>query len=560
MRTLLVLLLGLPTAAQTPIFTLDGSEDGQLYGRSVAVLGDHDGDGHDDFLVGVARDATVAGDAGAVQLISGADGMVVTTLYGDGEQDHYGWALEAAGDVNADGEVDFIIGAPGQCGTTQVGYARVHSGSDFGELFTVHGESFLDWFGCAVSAAGDQDLDGYADVAVGAHQFCAGFELKGYLNAYSGFDGSLRWRADGAMTWDTYAWDIDLLGDYDGDGKPDLLVGAPGSDAAGYDAGRFYILSGADGAELHVENGEAGLHYSGWAVAATGDHDLDGVVDYAIGVPGEQDAFFPADGVHPSEFGKLQIHSGKTNTVLFEEYGSEVFDHLGWTIATVGDLDLDGRPEVAAAATRYDIQSTGLSLGPAYIKVISSADGSEVMHIEGPATTENFQLDLAAGGDVNGDGTPDLILGSEGLTSTAGFVRVLSGRQLSLSSSTHTLGVSAVTEQDLAVDPEPALDGALYQVLGSLSGTSPGFFLGKAHIPLNPDVYLDYTLNPPSGGLLKHSSGVVGFGPNVATFKPSDPAAVSLIGTTVHHVVVLVDAVTGDVLEVSSPVPGTLLP
>jgi hypothetical protein len=544
-------------SAQTPLFTLEGPAPGAQLGRGVGILPDRNGDGHDEVLLGSPGDGTAGPRAGAVRIVSGASGIAFGTVFGDAADDDLGWAVAQAGDVDADGVVDFVAGAPSQCGTGKIGYARVYSGADFSVLHTVHGDTFLDWFGHAVCGAGDQDLDGHADFAVGAYSFCAGFTLKGYVRAYSGATGNARWTAEGAAPWDSFGWAVDGLGDFDQDGVPDLIAGAPGNDEAGYDAGRFCLLSGVDGAQLHQENGEAGLHYSGFDVAPTGDFDQDGVLDYAIGVPGEQDGFGPSP--HPSEFGKVQLHSGASHTVTFERYGANAIDHLGWSVATVGDLDQDGHPEVAAAATRYDIQSTHLSLGPPYVEVLSSASGEVVLHVEGPVTAENREVDLASGGDVNGDGTPDLVLGSNGLALTGGFARIFSAKPLALSSKTWLLGGGAPASQELAITLGPGYHGDIYWVLGSVSGTSPGFMGGGVHVPLNIDAYTLYTVNPPSGTILKHGQGIAGTLHPKATFQPSTALTASLAGVTIHHLLVAFTS-AGSVTCVSAPVPVTVLP
>lgn len=554
----LVLATAAGASAQTSIYTLNGSENGELYGRAVEILSDLDGDGFDDFIVGRPKDSTVAPSAGAISVVSGQTGMITGTVYGDALDEYLGWSIAAAGDVNADGTVDFVAGAPSQCGTGLVGYARVFSGADLSTLHTTVGDSYLDWYGCSVSGAGDQNFDGHSEFAVGAHQFCGGFELNGYVRAYSGVDGSERWTATGSNKWDAFGWKVELLGDYDKDGVPDLLIGSPGNDAAGYDAGRFFLTSGVDGSTLHMENGEAGLHYSGWSLAGLGDANLDGTLDYAIGVPGEQDNF-PGDDPHPAEFGKVQIHDGATNTVLHEVIGPNILDHLGWSIANVGDLDLDGHPEVAAAATRYDIQTTKISLGPAYIDIVSTASGEVIEHLEGPANNENYQVDLGSGGDVNGDGVPDLIFGSEGLSETAGLVCVYSGRELPLSSDLHLMPVTGSLKQELTIASEE-FDGFPYQVIGSLSGATPGFWLGGVQVPINPDAYTLFTFDPPSGAVLKHSSGTVGVGKSVATFKPPTELALGIVGETVHHALLILDPFTGEVVHASNAVPGTLVP
>jgi len=559
----LALALAPAAFSQTPIYHLQGEAVGERFGSAVAFLPDRDGDGRDEMLLGVAHDSTAAVNAGAVRLLSGGSGLKVDQVFGDAAEDRLGTSVAAVGDVDADGFVDFMAGAPSACGEPNIGYARVYSGQTLAPLWTVSGDSFLDRFGHAVSAAGDQDLDGHADFAVGANQFCAGFELPGYVRAYSGATGLERWTTSGDGNWDTFAISAGLLGDYDLDGAPDLIVGAPGSDAAGYDAGRFYILSGVDGSKLYVEEGEAGLHYSGFDVSGIGDVDLDGVLDYAIGVPGEQDNF-PGEGgsgsetPHPAEFGKMQIMSGAANELLFEDYGPGALDHNGWVVTPVGDLDADGYTEVATAATRFDIQTTKLSLGPPYINVISTKDGSTVMHVEGPVTDENFVVSMAAGGDLNGDGTPDIVLGSSGGDLTGGFAEVLSGRELELSSPTFLLNAQT-TSQQFVVDPGDEYDGSFYRVLGSFSGTTPGFRLDGLLVPLNADDYTAYTLDPLKGNVLKHGSGIVGKKKPTPMFKLSADLADGLAGMTVHHVLVVYDS-AGFATSVSAPVPVSVLP
>jgi hypothetical protein len=545
-------------AAQTPIYHLKGNAAGERFGADVAYLPDRDGDGRDELLIGAPLDGTAFVQAGAVRVLAGANGIVVGTLYGDAAGDRLGRSVAPAGDVDADGVVDFIAGAPSECGFPNVGYARVFSGATLATLFTVHGDTFLDRFGHAVSGAGDQDLDGHADFAVGAQSFCGGFDLNGYVRAYSGATGLMRWEAGGDGKWDSFGISLDALGDHDQDGIPDLIVGAPGSDVGGYDAGRFYVLSGVDGSKLYVEEGEAGLHYSGFDVCGIGDADLDGVVDYAIGVPGEQDNF-PEEGPHPAEFGKVQIMSGASRALLFETYGPDALDHLGWAVALAGDLDADGYPEVAAAATRFDVQTTKLSLGPPYVEIVSTATGLTVQHLEGPVTAENYEVALAAGGDVNGDGTPDVVLGSSAGALTAGFAEVLSGRELELSSDIYVLAGPKAKQQPLVVGGVDEYAGQFYRVLGSFSGTSPGFELDGVHVPLNPDDYLTYTLDPPKGKTLKHSTGIVGKKKPMPTFRLTAPLGAELAGLTVNHVVVIYGA-DGHVACVSAPVPVTVIP
>ena len=97
-------------------------------------------------------------------------------------------------------------------------------------------------------------------------------------------------------------------------------------------------------------------------------------------------------------------------------------------------------------------------------------------------------------------------------------------------------------------------------VLGTASGTDPGFLIGSMHAALNPDPYTMYTYNPPSGAILKHPTGYVGVGKSQALFQPAQSQVAGMVGTTIHHLLLVLDPITSAVVFVSAPVPGTFVP
>jgi hypothetical protein len=164
-----------------PLFTHHGSAAGDFLGFSVSGAGDVNKDGLADVIVGAKQVPISAGGSGYARVLSGPTG---TLLYqfdpdgglgvagGDGHQ-LLGYSVSGAGDVNGDGYADVIIGAPyfNIVGTGSPGCARVHSGFDGGILlYQFQGDSNNNIeFGNAVSAAGDVNGDGRADVIVGAY-------------------------------------------------------------------------------------------------------------------------------------------------------------------------------------------------------------------------------------------------------------------------------------------------------------------------------------------------------------------------------------------------------
>jgi hypothetical protein len=220
-------------------------------GASVANLGDLDGDGKPDYGIGAHTDDNSAGvDAGCVRLYSGASGTLFRTIEGPGPNALFGFKLARAGDVDGDARQDIAVtflDDPFAFGRFRV---RIHSGATGALIRTLTGECIDDGFGTSLAAIGDWDGDGREDLAVGTMR-------KDYAQIVSGRTGAVlaTWRE--RYEYAQYAGQIAVsgIGDLNGDGRPDLVMGFSRDDIGGLDSGTVRVYSDANAAAVGVRFG-----------------------------------------------------------------------------------------------------------------------------------------------------------------------------------------------------------------------------------------------------------------------------------------------------------------
>lgn len=497
--------IDLNSLSSTAGFQIAGSAAGDKAGFSVSAAGDINDDGVDDILVGGYTATAYPGES---------NGGIVYVIFGNRTQGslpnldlqqfatsmHNGFCLlgrvnmmvgyrtSRAGDIDADGYDDFMFSAIGSAfsyGVTFVVFGRnvVSPVNAFYDLdigsfntgsigFRILGATAGDQSGTGLSAAGDVNNDGVDDILIGAagatyadRNVCGVVYVvfgQRRVNGASAFTTdvllqsmsfSTGYRMYGAYSGDQTGRAISGAGDLNGDGIDDILIGvAFANNGAIAGAGRVYVIYGhtdsgnidlrdAPGAGLGFTLSGANVNdYIGYSVSDLGDVNGDGLEDVIIGSPYTNTGVGMDDtGMCYVLFGRnisagaaassnMQLSNWVTNSTNgFRISGSYMWaDYSGWSVGGGGDVNGDGINDILVGAygadpfdrmdagavfivfgkrtvgTVYDVYLLQLLTEPNTGYIISGAKASDLL--------SSYALDMA--GDVNDDGIDDIIIGA----------------------------------------------------------------------------------------------------------------------------------------------------
>jgi hypothetical protein len=460
-------------------------------------------------LLGNASKAISVGLAPtAINLVDIAAGKGGFVLNGESSLDRSGWSVASAGDVNGDG-VDDLLVSTYNFDVPQATAGRITA--DAGRTYVVFGKS-----GASASPA----------------------NLAGVANGQGGFvvtgGGSA---TNGTLTGEQSGFSVSAAGDLNGDGLADLFIGSP---KGGGSSARSYVVWGKTSTTaVDLTNlGTAGTIFAGTgssslggtSVARLGDVNGDGLSDLIMGLPGTDIASTAVDGGRAAViWGAATGTTISATTGLFLNGGTAAVntgDFIGDNVASAGDFNGDGLADVIVGAAKVDTAG-GADAGRAYIVFGKSAAGSSDLNaatgtsslpgvvVDGLAAGDLLGFSSAGVGDVNGDGLADVIISARGADGGAGRSYVVFGR-----TAAGTVDLNAIA----------AGKGGGFMIKGESAGDASGFKVAAAG-DLNGDGLADMLISANTAD----AQGVVDSGRTYVVYGTGATTTVELSAITAGH-------------------------
>lgn len=516
---------------------IDGTTSSEWRDLSLSDAGDVDADGFDDFILGFPLENPGGlSIAGSAYVYSGATGGLIWQFDGSSTQDRFGSSVASAGDVDRDGFGDIIIGArfaaPG--GRSSAGSVYLFSGATGNLIWQIDGAKAGDQLGSALALAGDVNRDGMNDVLISAMYASSpgGAARVGSVYVVSAKTGNLIWQLNGFRSGDEFGESIAGAGDVDGDGYEDIIVGTTQVDQGGERAGAAYVFSGATGGLLWQLFGNS-RERLGHSVSSASDVNHDGLSDVIVGVPF---AGFLDRGL-------AYVYSVTDNSLIWEIKGAAADDEFGTSIANLGDVNTDGHDDLFIGAPSANPNRI-LDAGAAY--VYCGATQSLIRRIDGLAEGDRLGELVGRAGDLDANGLSDVIVlaphTDPGGAMDAGSVSIWSLDPF-LHLSHDKLSATNGPPIQLCLKFPYSEAGFKYAVLASWAGIGPSTHWG-VEVPLSQDALATKIIGNWSPAFTAGTFGFLDNNGQAIAWIVSDLKLIPYVGQTLYLAAVSYEGLT----------------
>ncbi len=349
----------------SPDWEDESDQDSANMGTSVAWVGDVNGDGYSDLVVGVEKFDNGQTNEGRVYAYygsgSGLSSSPSWTVESNQAEALFGFSVAPAGDINGDGYDDVVIGARGwdNGGTADVGKVFLYYGSSGGLSsspdWTYMGANAGDKLGVSVASAGDINKDDYGDIIIGAQHADNGNTDEGkaylFLGGSVGLDSSPDWTYEGNADNTLLGTSVSSAGDIDDDGYDDVVIGAQWySNGDETFEGAIFVFHGSSTGlestpDWSYESNSTNARL-GYSVSSAGDINGDGYSDIVAGAPWR------------SGTGRTYVFHGSStgleSTPDWTKDGNGSGSDFGFAVSSAGDIDFDGYNDIIVGAPKFD--------------------------------------------------------------------------------------------------------------------------------------------------------------------------------------------------------------
>lgn len=505
------------------------------------------------------------------------------TILGESYQNAFGTSIAGLGDLDGDGKSDFVVGAytNSKDDLSKNGKIYIFTSKDLSRgnnnasiaKYQYEGMEAEDRLGFAVANAGDVDGDGLDDILTAAY-FAEEEKGVAYLiyarelsASKTSIDDIAAYRFLGSKTWHAVGYSLSCAGDVDGDGLDDLLIGTRYEVSSSYDYGHAFLVyakdlkSSTDLELLYDASVVFSCHHSanwcGFSVAGAGDVDGDGLDDFLIGDPNNSQVISKGGAAFLFLGASLnsKITSIEPDDADYEFYGEKESSAAGNWVATAGDINADGLSDIIIGATGYDIGEK-TNEGKVYViqgAVDTCSTPTSIVYVD---AKDGMSLKKGGSGSegcpVNNISDGITIAGKLGLNEVevVGYEKIYYREKLTIDVDNLTIrgvkGVSKTRDSELSLPKIhfPKTLGHLIEIKGS-NVTFENFILynrgikvsGASNVSLNKNIIFQNKTGTPfevSGGAQS-----IEFNNNLVMYKRAGSDPMMLIGSLSKNIQII---------------------